>query len=152
MKLGTGSIVELDRAINHPVDLLVNDRPIARGEIVAVEESFGLQITELLPLTALLDAPIDRHAGRCRSICSSAYTLLSLVPFLLVMCTSFVRIVVVLSLVRSAIGASALPPNAVFDRLCARADDGRHGADRAANRSRRRSSLFARRDLAVAGA
>lgn len=49
MKLGTGSIVELDRAINHPVDLLVNDRPIARGEIVAVEESFGLQITELLP-------------------------------------------------------------------------------------------------------
>jgi flagellar biosynthetic protein FliP len=40
-------------------------------------------------------------------------TLLGIVPFLLVMCTSFVRIAVVLSLVRSAIGASALPPNAV---------------------------------------
>jgi flagellar biosynthesis protein FliP len=44
-------------------------------------------------------------------------TMLSLVPLLLVMCTSFVRIVVVLSLVRSAIGASALPPNAVLTGL-----------------------------------
>jgi flagellar biosynthetic protein FliP len=44
-------------------------------------------------------------------------TLLSLVPLLLVMCTSYVRIVVVLSLVRSAIGASALPPNAVLTGL-----------------------------------
>jgi flagellar biosynthetic protein FliP len=43
--------------------------------------------------------------------------LLSALPFLLMMCTSFVRIVVVLSLVRSAIGASALPPNAVLAGL-----------------------------------
>ncbi len=49
LKLGTGSIVELDRAANAPVELLVNNRPIARGEIVAVDESFGLRITELLP-------------------------------------------------------------------------------------------------------
>jgi flagellar biosynthesis protein FliP len=46
-----------------------------------------------------------------------ALTALSLVPLILVMCTSFVRIVVVLSLVRSAIGASALPPNAVLTGL-----------------------------------
>jgi len=52
--------------------------------------------------------PLDVLAG---------LTLLSVVPFLLVMCTSFVRIVVVLSLVRSAIGASALPPNAVLTGL-----------------------------------
>jgi flagellar biosynthetic protein FliP len=44
-------------------------------------------------------------------------TLLSILPLVLVMCTSFVRIVVVLSLVRSAIGASALPPNAVLTGL-----------------------------------
>jgi flagellar biosynthetic protein FliP len=44
-------------------------------------------------------------------------TVISLVPLLLVMSTSFVRIVVVLSLVRSAIGASALPPNAVLTGL-----------------------------------
>lgn len=48
LKLGTGSIVELDRPVTSPVDLLVNDRPIARGEIVAIEENFGLRITELL--------------------------------------------------------------------------------------------------------
>jgi flagellar biosynthetic protein FliP len=44
-------------------------------------------------------------------------TLLSVAPFVLVMCTSFVRIVVVLSLVRSAIGAAALPPNTVLTGL-----------------------------------
>ncbi len=52
--------------------------------------------------------PLDVLAG---------LTFLSIVPFLLMMCTSFVRIVVVLSLVRSAIGASALPPNAVLSGL-----------------------------------
>src|ERR1700733_4827372 len=41
----------------------------------------------------------------------AALTLLSVAPFVLVLCTSFVRIVVVLSLVRSAIGAATLPPN-----------------------------------------
>jgi flagellar motor switch protein FliN/FliY len=50
LKLGTGSIVELDRAANQPVNLLVNNRPIARGEIVAVEENFGLRITEIFQL------------------------------------------------------------------------------------------------------
>jgi len=43
--------------------------------------------------------------------------LLALAPFILVMSTSFVRIVVVLSLVRSAIGAAALPPNTVLTGL-----------------------------------
>ena len=52
--------------------------------------------------------PLDVLAG---------LTVLSLAPFILVMSTSFVRIVVVLSLVRSAIGASALPPNTVLTGL-----------------------------------
>lgn len=47
----------------------------------------------------------------------AALTLLSIVPFAVVMCTSFVRIVVILSLVRSAIGAAALPPNTVITGL-----------------------------------
>jgi flagellar motor switch protein FliN len=50
LKLGTGSVVELDRDVNHPVDLLVNHKPVARGEIVALEESFALRITELIGL------------------------------------------------------------------------------------------------------
>jgi flagellar biosynthesis protein FliP len=64
---------------------------------------------------ALLDVTA-RHATMPLDVLV-ALTLLSLVPLLLVMCTSFVRIVVVLSLVRSAIGASALPPNAVLTGL-----------------------------------
>lgn len=47
----------------------------------------------------------------------AALTILGIAPFLLVMSTSFVRIVVVLSLVRSAIGAAALPPNTVLTGL-----------------------------------
>jgi flagellar motor switch protein FliN len=50
LKLGTGSIVELDRRVTDPVDLLANNKAIARGEIVAVEENFGLRITELLAI------------------------------------------------------------------------------------------------------
>jgi len=52
--------------------------------------------------------PLDVLAG---------LTLIALAPFMLVMTTSFVRIVVVLSLVRSAIGASSLPPNTVLTGL-----------------------------------
>lgn len=48
LKLGSGSVVELDRDVTQPVELFVNDRPIARGEIVAVGEAFGLRITELV--------------------------------------------------------------------------------------------------------
>jgi flagellar motor switch protein FliN/FliY len=50
LKLGVGSIVELDRDVNDPVDLLVNRRPIARGEIVALAQNFALKITELIVL------------------------------------------------------------------------------------------------------
>ncbi len=48
LKLGTGSVVELDRLAGGPVDLLVNDRLVARGEVVAVDEKFGVRITELI--------------------------------------------------------------------------------------------------------
>jgi flagellar motor switch protein FliN/FliY len=48
LKLGTGSIVELDRLAGGPVDLLVNDRLVARGEVVAIDEKFGVRISELI--------------------------------------------------------------------------------------------------------
>ncbi len=56
------------------------------------------------------------HAGLPLDILA-ALTLLSIAPFVLVLTTSFVRIVVVLSLVRSAIGSTMLPPNAVLTGL-----------------------------------
>ncbi len=48
LKLGTGSIVELDRLAGGPVDLLVNDRLVARGEVVAIDDKFGVRVTELI--------------------------------------------------------------------------------------------------------
>ncbi len=48
LKLGTGSIIELERLAGGPVDLLVNDKLIARGEVVAVDENFSVRITELI--------------------------------------------------------------------------------------------------------
>ena len=48
LKLGTGSVVELNRLAGGPVDLLVNDRLVARGEVVAIDENFGVRITELI--------------------------------------------------------------------------------------------------------
>ncbi len=52
LKLGTGSIVELDRMAGGPVDIYVNNKLFARGEVVAVDENFGVRVTELLHKTA----------------------------------------------------------------------------------------------------
>lgn len=48
LKLGRGSVVELDRLANGPIDVLVNDRLVARGEVVAVDDRFGVRITEVV--------------------------------------------------------------------------------------------------------
>lgn len=48
LKLGTGSIVELDRLAGGPVDLLVNSKLVARGEVVAIDDNFGVRVTELI--------------------------------------------------------------------------------------------------------
>jgi len=48
LNLAPGSIVELDKLVGEPVDLLVNRKCVARGEVVVVEESFGLRITQLV--------------------------------------------------------------------------------------------------------
>ena len=48
LKLGVGSVVELDRLAGGPVDLLVNNKLIARGEVVAIDDNFGVRITELI--------------------------------------------------------------------------------------------------------
>jgi flagellar motor switch protein FliN len=48
LSLVPGAIVELDRAAGSPADLLVNGRLIARGEVVVVDENFGIRITEIV--------------------------------------------------------------------------------------------------------
>ncbi|HZO95800.1 MAG TPA: flagellar motor switch protein FliN [Gaiellaceae bacterium] len=47
LALAPGSVVALDRMAGEPVDLLVNGRRIARGEVVAIDETFGFRITEV---------------------------------------------------------------------------------------------------------
>jgi flagellar motor switch protein FliN/FliY len=49
LELLPGNIVELDRAAGGPADLLVNGRMIARGEVVVIDENFGIRITEIIP-------------------------------------------------------------------------------------------------------
>ncbi len=46
LKMGRGAVIELDQAINGPVEIRVNNRLIAHGEIVVVEDRIGVSITE----------------------------------------------------------------------------------------------------------
>ncbi len=48
LQLRAGSVITLDRLAGEPVDLLVNGTPIARGEVVVVDEQFGLRVTQIV--------------------------------------------------------------------------------------------------------
>ena len=48
LAMAPGAVLELDRAAGSPADLLVNGRLIARGEVVVVDEDFGLRVTEIV--------------------------------------------------------------------------------------------------------
>jgi flagellar motor switch protein FliN/FliY len=47
LELGPGTVLELDRHVNEPVDLVVGDRIVARGEVVVVSGNFALRVTEV---------------------------------------------------------------------------------------------------------
>ena len=81
-----------------------------RGHIAAIQDRDNRGMDALLTMAGhgRSSLPLDVLAG---------LTLLTIAPFILVLSTSFVRIIVVLSLVRSAIGASSLPPNTVLTGL-----------------------------------
>jgi flagellar motor switch protein FliN len=51
--MGEGTIIELDKLAGEPVDILVNHKPIAKGEVVVIDENFGVRVTEIL-------SPIER--------------------------------------------------------------------------------------------
>ncbi|RYL95334.1 flagellar motor switch phosphatase FliY [Sporolactobacillus sp. THM7-4] len=48
LELGPGSIIELDRLAGEAIDILVNQKCVAKGEVVVVDENFGIRITEIL--------------------------------------------------------------------------------------------------------
>ena len=62
LELRPGSVVSLDRLAGEPVDLLVNGKRIARGEVVAVDEEFGLRLTDVVSAARRLAAGSDPAA------------------------------------------------------------------------------------------
>ena len=55
LQLAIGSVIQLDKAADAPVELSINGKLIARGEVVVIEEQFGVKITEVIgstPFTA----------------------------------------------------------------------------------------------------
>jgi flagellar motor switch protein FliN/FliY len=48
LQLGPGSVVQLEKLASEPVELLVNGKLIARGEVVVLEDRFGVKITQLI--------------------------------------------------------------------------------------------------------
>jgi flagellar motor switch protein FliN/FliY len=56
LQLGPGSVMELAKAAGEPLDVLVNGKPIARGEAVMVNDRFGVRLTDII-------SPTDRLAG-----------------------------------------------------------------------------------------
>jgi flagellar motor switch protein FliN/FliY len=48
LKLGRGAVIELERKVGEPIDIYVNNRLIARGEVVVVEDRIGVTMTEII--------------------------------------------------------------------------------------------------------
>lgn len=48
LALGPGAVIELDKVAGEPLDILVNDRLVARGEAVVVNDKFGVRITDIV--------------------------------------------------------------------------------------------------------
>ncbi len=53
LQLGQGSVIELNKLVGEPLEVLVNNKLIARGEVVVVNEKFGVRLTDIV-------SPLDR--------------------------------------------------------------------------------------------
>lgn len=53
MQVSEGAVIELDKAVGEPLDVRVNGRLLARGEVVAVNGKYGLRLVEIIDLQAL---------------------------------------------------------------------------------------------------
>ncbi len=57
LAIAPGTLIQLNRMAGEPVDLLVNGQRIARGEVVAIDEEFGLRVTEIVSPRSRADGP-----------------------------------------------------------------------------------------------
>ena len=62
MRLGTGAIIEFFKSSEEPLELLINNKPIAVGETVKVGENFGLRITQVGDVRAVIAAMSGRKS------------------------------------------------------------------------------------------
>ncbi len=56
LRLGRGSVIEFDKLVSEPVDVLINGKKVAEGEVVVIDKHFGIRITTLID-------PADRIRG-----------------------------------------------------------------------------------------
>lgn len=56
LNLGAGSVIELDKMAGEPVDIMANDRLVARGEVVVVDENFGVRVTDIVTIEKRLNS------------------------------------------------------------------------------------------------
>lgn len=56
LRLGRGSVIEFDKLVSEPVDILINNKKVAEGEVVVIDKHFGIRITTLI-------GPSDRLRG-----------------------------------------------------------------------------------------
>jgi flagellar motor switch protein FliN/FliY len=61
LKLSPGTVLELDRKVGEAIDIYVNDRLVARGEVVLVEEKLGVTMTEIIRRSARKGGHIARR-------------------------------------------------------------------------------------------
>jgi len=52
LRLGRGSVIQLERLAGEPIDIFVGDRRFAEGEVVILGEAFGVRVTRILPKTS----------------------------------------------------------------------------------------------------
>ena len=79
LELRPGSVVSLNRLAGEPVDLLINGKPIARGEVVVIDEEFGLRVTDVVSASRGM---IEDEAGAAQAAAAQAEAdlLASMVP------------------------------------------------------------------------
>ena len=63
LQLGQGSVIELDKIAGEPMEILINDKLVAMGEVVVVNEKFGVRLTDVVSQFGLGDLAASEKAG-----------------------------------------------------------------------------------------
>jgi flagellar motor switch protein FliN/FliY len=63
LKLGPGSVIELDKLAGEPVDILVNGKPIAQGEVVVIDENFGVRVNDIISASGRIPRHTDSSSN-----------------------------------------------------------------------------------------